>query len=111
MTDRIDTVFRALAHPLRREVLGLLSRREDDVAELSELAELLRDVREGRTDEQLRVALHHNHLPILREAGLIEYDARTGTVRYRASPPATELVSAALESDASRAPEQTTGGA
>lgn len=36
--------------------------------------------------ERVRVDLHHNHLPRLADAGLVDYDARTGTVRNRAAP-------------------------
>lgn len=35
-----------------------------------------------RDTESLRVELHHHHLPKLENAGLIEYDDRTETVRY-----------------------------
>jgi DNA-binding transcriptional ArsR family regulator len=84
MKEQIDLVFRAMAHPLRREALALLARR-DDVADVVELADRLGHLSEGKTDEQLRVALHHVHLPLLRDAGLVEYDARTGIARHRDS--------------------------
>jgi len=82
MKEQIDRVFRAMAHPLRREVLALLARRDDGVADVVELADRLDHLSE-KTDEQLRVALHHVHLPLLRDAGLVEYDDRTGFARHQ----------------------------
>ncbi|UTF52000.1 hypothetical protein NGM29_09270 [Natronosalvus rutilus] len=34
------------------------------------------------SSERLLLDLYHNHLPKLEEAGLVEYDDRTETVRY-----------------------------
>lgn len=42
--------------------------------------------------ERVRLDLHHNHLPRLADAGLIDYDARTGTVRSREAPSLDRLV-------------------
>ncbi|WP_276301674.1 ArsR/SmtB family transcription factor [Halorussus lipolyticus] len=95
MKRHIDHVFRAMAHPLRREVLCLLARRDDGVAELTDLSERLADRAPDRTDEELQTVLYHDHLPRLREAGLVEFDDRTGTARYRDGPP-SGLVGTAL---------------
>ncbi|NHN59315.1 MULTISPECIES: helix-turn-helix transcriptional regulator [Halorussus] len=97
MQRRIDRVCRALAHPLRRELLCLLSGRDDHVAEFEELLDRMDDPPADRSAERLEAAAHHEHLPLLREAGLVEYDPRTGTVRYRDPPPASELVEVVLE--------------
>lgn len=94
MKRHIDCVFRAMAHPLRREVLCLLARRDGGVAELADLSERLADRVPGRTDE-LQTVLYHDHIPQLREAGLVEFDARTGTVRCR-DVPVSGLVGTAL---------------
>ncbi|WP_135852758.1 DUF7344 domain-containing protein [Halorussus salinus] len=95
--SHLDTVFTALAHPLRREVLSVLSGRDDGVAEIEELAERLEGVSEAESTARLRAALHHTHLPTLDEAGLAEYDPRSGAVRYRESP-MKELVESAVRS-------------
>ncbi|WP_193570126.1 MULTISPECIES: hypothetical protein [Halorussus] len=36
--------------------------------------------------ERVRVDLHHNHLPRLADAGLVDYDGRTGTIRSWEAP-------------------------
>lgn len=100
MQRRIDEVCRALAHPVRRELVCRLSERDDGVAELSDLLDRIDVEPTGRSQERLEAAARHEHLPLLREAGLVEYDPRTETVRYRDPPPAAELVDLILDEHA-----------
>lgn len=75
----------ALSHPLRRQVLYQLSRREFMVPR-DALAEHVVGATEdtgGLTappKRQVEVQLHHVHLPKLVEAGLVEYDHRSTMV-------------------------------
>lgn len=87
-----EALFGVLSHRRRRYALSYLQDVNDDVATLSELAEWM-TTREadGRGDRHgtVATALHHVHLPKLVETGLIDYDARSETVRYHG----TELAS------------------
>lgn len=84
--DSTDALFSALANKRRRHVLQYFQSSSDDVASLEELVDAV--PRDERTDGRKRVALrlHHVTLPKLEDAGLLEYDARSNTVRYRGNP-------------------------
>lgn len=99
MTDgerSLDRTFDLLANRRRRYVLYSLNETDGDVMALDELTEQVvtwerrwdgqgdRDRDDHR--EEVRVTLHHNHLPRLVDAGLIDYDARTETVRSWEEP-------------------------
>ena len=74
----LDRLFDALSHPYRRRVLRAIAasnpREEDDFTPA-----------EFAADDQKRAefltALHHSHLPRLDEAGFIEWDRETKTIR------------------------------
>lgn len=92
----LDDLLKLLADRRRRYVLYYLDDAEDDVVTLDELSDHVADRREAwsaNTDgtgvvalERVRVGLHHNHLPRLADAGLIDYDGRTQTVRNWREP-------------------------
>lgn len=103
----LDALFDVLADEQRRRIVVHLDKREDDIAAFSDLL----DAASGETDdatgtndptatdgrERAVSRLHHSHLPKLADAGLVEFDARSETVRYRGGPVASdwvELVSA-----------------
>lgn len=95
---RIDAVFDALGHQRRRTVLHYLRERPDGRSSVDELAEALADRRgngtdDGPTPERVTASLVHHHLPKLEDAGVVEYETETGTVRYLDDP----LASACLE--------------
>lgn len=55
-----------------------------DVATVEDLTAYIRDRHSSDVDEtRLQIRLHHLILPRLGDAGLIEYDARSNTARYR----------------------------
>ncbi|KUF09446.1 ArsR/SmtB family transcription factor [Pseudoponticoccus marisrubri] len=68
MSDRLDTVFAALADPTRRRILSMLL--EDDMA-VSDVAEPF----------EMSLAAISKHLAILTRAGLISQD-RHGRVKW-----------------------------
>ncbi|MFB6106607.1 MAG: hypothetical protein ABEJ70_06510 [Halobacteriaceae archaeon] len=78
-----DRALRLLAHADRRTVLRAVAERP--AADLSLDALAARVAREGERSESdrdaVRVALHHRHLPMLDEAGLVAYDHRANVVR------------------------------
>lgn len=85
VTPSQDTVFSLLGSEHRREVCRYLSSAPENVHKLSELAEAIAP----QLDEDAKrfaVGLHHQHLPKLDRAGLLDYDPRSRTVRYRGQP-------------------------
>ncbi|WP_245799866.1 DUF7344 domain-containing protein [Haladaptatus litoreus] len=70
-----------------------LTNASDGTATLEELATL------GNDSAGSEVRLRHIHLPRLDAAKLIEYDARTETIRYHDSPLLENILDCCLESD------------
>lgn len=79
-----DTRYRVLASEERRIVLdtleGTTSVSLDTLA--SEVTERNRDT---NTEEQAKIALVHQHLPMLSDAGVVEFDRETGDVTHSES--------------------------
>lgn len=67
----------------------------EEVATLEDLAGAIiaYDPAYGSKDrDRILAALHHHHLPMLADAGLITYDARSETVRYVGDPTVERLL-------------------
>ncbi|ESP90197.1 DUF7344 domain-containing protein [Candidatus Halobonum tyrrellensis] len=87
-----DALVALLADRRRRTVVRHLAERPAE-SSLETLVETLSPANADPADErELRTALHHNHLPRLDEAGLVEYDAATHAVRYRPDDRAESLL-------------------
>jgi hypothetical protein len=69
-----DSAYLALADASRRSVLCELL----DGQQI-ELTSVLTDG--GNEDDKRRVGLHHRHLPMLADAGYVEWDRESGQVR------------------------------
>lgn len=85
----LDELFEILADGERRRLLGYLQGADGDVATFSELVEHVSDEPDALSDDdpdRVAVNLHHNHLPKLEAANIVEYDPRSETVRYRGGP-------------------------
>lgn len=84
-----DDVFDVLSNARRRSVITYLHD-ADDVVELTELVDWIRTREPDRSEEDHReavaIALHHVHLPKLAASGVIDYDPRSRTIRYREPP-------------------------
>lgn len=83
----LNHVFKLLANHHRRHALTYLVGMDDDTATLDELSGYVaaRHANSGNNpghDDELARGLHHIHLPKLEAAGVIEYDARSETIRY-----------------------------
>lgn len=83
----VDDVLGVLAHPMRREVIRFCTERQVDQTDLDAIVDYL-DGETGWADEavdrdQLKLRLHHLHLPKLADGGLLEFDPRSGQIRYR----------------------------
>lgn len=99
----LDTIFEVLADRHRRFVLYGLVDAPDGVLEWNELLEDVATLEAGiehgalRRDQVLDTAseLHHWHLPVLADVGLVERDERQGTIRYLPHPAVERWVSQA----------------
>lgn len=84
----LDRIFESLSHPRRRCVLYCLRDQEPRaVADLAtEVAAWEQGVPVGEVSEatsrRIQADLRHVHLPKLEDDKLLEYDFRSGTVRY-----------------------------
>lgn len=99
--DNLDEIIAALTDRRRRYALYHL--REEEILELEALA---RRVAAWEADsppdevsddevERLRVEFHHEHVGVFRQAACIEYDDRSGVIRYRDPPePLPDLLDA-----------------
>jgi hypothetical protein len=93
----VDTLLSALSHRRRRDILYALS--EDPIADVESLATTIAAREADRPREQISaderesvlIDLYHNHLPKPADRRLIEYDDRSGAVRWTA--PSDELES------------------
>lgn len=85
-----DEVFEVLYNRRRREVLAYV-RDNDGTATVSDLAEEIAAKENDTTVQQLSsyerkrvyVGLYQNHLPMMDEVGVVEYDKNRGTVKLR----------------------------
>lgn len=81
--DELDGLVQVLAHPVRRAVLRRFATNPAGVT-LEGLARVVAEERAGSVDEaalrELRLTLHHSHLPKLEAAGLLTYDPECGRV-------------------------------
>ncbi|WP_115864564.1 DUF7344 domain-containing protein [Halorussus litoreus] len=87
-----ETTFDLLGNPVRRNLLAIL--RESSSIERDRLTATLAaeagdatgfGASEGTEEarHRMRIALHHNHLPRLADAGLVTYDEETVTATNR----------------------------
>ncbi|GAB7019782.1 ArsR/SmtB family transcription factor [Halostagnicola bangensis] len=97
-TISTETILQLVAHPRRRTILHQLRETGDMVVPIDELTAAVAIQRTGPSPKSAtntplsrnsedntsdKAELHHNHLPKLADAGVIEYDRYDGTVRYR----------------------------
>lgn len=91
MSYSLETIYGVLQHRRRRLVVHHLREADGGVTSLDAVRRAVLNW-ERRSDEvavpsdhdrQVAVALHHVHLPKLEEHGVIEYDWRSKTIRYR----------------------------
>lgn len=83
----VDTILSLLANTQRRELLHHLREASSETCAVDDcIAHILRR-EEAMTGERpghdhVAARLHHVHIPKLAEAGVIDYDARSQTIRY-----------------------------
>lgn len=91
--DRLDRAFGLLSDRTRRAILRYFRDTADDTASFEVLGDHLARSNEADLDpETVTIAVHHWILPKLEEGGVIEYDDRSETVRYRPQPIVDDLL-------------------
>lgn len=88
--DGLDDLVECLADDCRRAVLKVLDEREEPITR-DDLARAAAPPLSARAEE-LRVDLHHVHLPKLDAMGLLEYDASTAIVEPAGAGTTVELL-------------------
>lgn len=89
-----DQLLDTLSHPIRREVVYYFERfATDDTASIDDLSAHVEEQVPLTDLSGIRHALHHAHLPKLAERDWLDYDARSGDVRYYGHEDAAELLS------------------
>lgn len=103
VTPSLDLIFELLSNRRRRYTLYYLHEQPDGVATLEEVldAVMTRQQRLSETEsdanadaetdheqrrQQVQLELQHTHLPKLEDAGILEHDQRSETVRYWSQP-------------------------
>lgn len=86
MAPDIDGLFDLFADDLRRSTIDCLQEAKRDRMSLEELVEDLERSQDSRRwdfdENQLRLFLHHDHLPKLAGHEVIEYDPSNREIRY-----------------------------
>ncbi|MHC3439509.1 DUF7344 domain-containing protein [Natrialbaceae archaeon A-gly3] len=89
-TPSLDRIFDLLSDRRRRYTLYCLYDSENGVATIEDIVEYVLSLEaSGNSPErrdQLLTSLEHMHLPRLEDAGIVEYDTRSDTVRYWGQP-------------------------
>ncbi|WP_227378584.1 DUF7344 domain-containing protein [Haladaptatus halobius] len=79
----VDALLNVLADPYRRRVLSYLRTRDTNAVTLDELVEhVQKHVDVVTSFHHARIVLVHQHLPMLADHRLNEYDRQSQTVRY-----------------------------
>lgn len=84
-TDGQDVKFqylKAISHPMRRRVLDVLQIEPGSLG-LQRLTHSISDATQSPDSnkvEKIRIALYHQHLPHLADAGLVEFDEQQNRV-------------------------------
>lgn len=93
-TNQLDTVFGLLRAARRRYLLYYLYDAEDEVISVEELVEAVREYEGADTTaddlpqrQSIRTSVVHNHLPRLGAMNVLDYDPRSGTVRFKGHLP------------------------
>lgn len=84
-----DALFHLLSDELRRYALRYLSAANDEAVHEDQLMDYVAE-KTGRPRWKVQRRMHHQHLPKLEKQGVIEYDRRTGEMRYD-EPPLDEV--------------------
>ena len=98
----LDAMLDILAHRQRRYLLEYLADAPDDSGSFEQVTRHVVEQASVRDGEQpnrneIEVSIQHKHLPRLVDAGLVEYDARSKTIRYHPNERLERLLEAVEE--------------
>lgn len=94
----LNQAFDLLRDQRRRYVLRALFATDETVLSTDDIAdEVLARDRDAVDRDVVLVGLHHDTLPRLADAGVVDFDARTDTVRYRGSELLDDILTALLD--------------
>jgi|GEM_PF-1041019 len=97
-TCEIDELFRLFTDASRRRTIALLENLENNWIRVGQMAQRLSMPRKDETATDWERDLHHIHLPMLEDTGLIDYDRQGKVVRYYHCETVGEILSV-IDSD------------
>lgn len=83
---RREELSSALANRYCRYVLSFCTESSDAVASVADLSAAIARTNDRPDTTTVAIQLHHSDLPRLDDVGVVDYDARSKTVRYRGHP-------------------------
>lgn len=90
---KIGRLMDALSRETSRELVHYFeSVSQTDTESIDAVASQLDSRMQSRSLAELKLALHHCHLPKLEEAGWVEYDTRSGDIHYYGDEDAPQLL-------------------
>ena len=99
VTEDLNIIFNILQSPRRRYVLYYLYSLEDEVTRFEEMVDAVSMYETAGTEtnelpsrHEIRLTLHHSHIPHLKAAGIIDYDQRQRVIRFTGSSSLAEWV-------------------
>lgn len=95
-TERVDELHATLANPYCRTILAHFADASENVTTVEALSTVVTDS-DVRDVDGVMIELHHAALPKLDAAGVVDYDARSKTVRYRGHPALQDETSGSAE--------------
>ena len=91
--SRINRLLETLASGPRRQLIRYFeSVSQTDTDSIDAIVSHLDSRLPSRNPDGLKLALYHNHLPKLEEEGWVDYDARSGEIRYHGDGAAEPLL-------------------
>lgn len=105
----LDACLTVVADRRRRQIIQQLRHEADGTMAFDDLVDGIRRARSGggvdplRDWENLAIELEHTHLPKLADHGVVDYDRRSGAVRYHP----VEQIETVLDSLPERASQAT----
>lgn len=92
----IDAMLDILANPHRRYMIEYLREQPDETAAFEDVTKYI-IARVGQLQgrqpnhDDVQVNIQHHHIPKMSDAGILEFDVRSQTIRYRPNEPIEEL--------------------